>query len=113
VFPRLTEARVIRVIQGMPVYTVDRQFFVGEVPGNAGVWAVGGDNESGVSHGPGLGRLLADLVAGVDRPLCDASAWRLDRFSTDDYPDEEAVGQAFVDAGSNWIADAMGTGSMA
>jgi glycine/D-amino acid oxidase-like deaminating enzyme len=107
VFPALAGAETIRVIQGMPVYTVDRQFFAGPVPGCSGLWAVGGDNESGVSHGPGLGRLMADLVSGTDHPICDATAYRLDRYAPDDYPDAEAVGQEFVILGGNFIAEAM------
>jgi len=107
VFPGLADAKVIRIIQGMPVYTVDRQFVAGEVPGCAGLWAVGGDNESGVSHGPGLGRLMADLVAGSDAALCDPSGYRLDRFAPADYPDAEAVGQEFLRRGDGFIAEAM------
>jgi len=107
VFPALAGAETIRVIQGMPVYTVDRQFFAGAVPGCAGLWAVGGDNESGVSHGPGLGRLMADLVAGVEQPICDDALYRLDRFAPDLYPDAEAVGQEFVRTGGGFIAEAM------
>jgi sarcosine oxidase, subunit beta len=106
-FPALTGADVIRVIQGMPVYTVDRQFFVGEVPGCGGLWAAGGDNESGVSHGPGLGRLVADLITHAESPLCDASAYRLDRFAPTDFPDAESVGQEFVRSGGGFIGDAM------
>lgn len=106
-FPALAGAEVVEVIQGMPVYTVDRQFFLGEVPGSAGVWVVGGDNESGVSHGPGLGRLVAELAAGVDAPLCDASAYRLDRFAPGQYPDAESVGQEFARTHGGFVAEAM------
>ncbi|MGD9958324.1 NAD(P)/FAD-dependent oxidoreductase [Nocardioides sp.] len=107
-FPALSGARTTAVIQGMPVYTVDRQFFAGEVPGCVGLWAVGGDNESGVSHGPGLGRLLADLITGSETPLCDATGYRLDRFAPTDFPDAEAVGQEFVRGAGGFIAEAMG-----
>lgn len=107
VFPALAGAETIRIIQGMPVYTVDRQFFAGAVPGCSGLWAVGGDNESGVSHGPGLGRLMADLVAGSEQPICDASPYRLDRFGPDEFPDAEAVGQEFVRTDGGFIAEAM------
>jgi glycine/D-amino acid oxidase-like deaminating enzyme len=107
VFPALADAETIRVIQGMPVYTVDGQFFAGPVPGCAGLWAVGGDNESGVSHGPGLGRLIADLVSGSETRVCDPAGYRLDRFAPTDYPDPEAVGQEFVRANGGFIAEAM------
>lgn len=108
VFPSLAGAEVIRQIQGMPVYTVDGQFFVGEVPTLDGLWAAGGDNESGVSHGPGIGRLMADLVSGRE-VLCDPRPFRLDRFAPDAYPDAEAVGQRFVETVPGFIADAMRT----
>jgi sarcosine oxidase subunit beta len=107
VFPALAHATTISVIQGMPVYTVDRQFFAGSVPGCSGLWAVGGDNESGVSHGPGLGRLMSDLISGAPHPLCDASGYRLDRLSPSQFPTAEAVGQDFVRQGPSFIADAM------
>ena len=107
VFPALADAETTRVIQGMPVYTVDRQFFAGGVPGCDGLWAVGGDNESGVSHGPGLGRLMADLVSGSATPVCDPTGYRLDRFAPTDFPDAEAVGQEFVRTGGGFIGEAM------
>ena len=107
VFPALAGATTITVIQGMPVYTVDRQFFAGAVPDCEGLWAVGGDNESGVSHGPGLGRLMADLISGAARPLCDATAYRLDRFGPQQFPTAEDVGQVFVREGGSFIAEAL------
>jgi glycine/D-amino acid oxidase-like deaminating enzyme len=111
VFPSLAGAEIVLAIQGMPVYTVDRQFFVGSVPGCAGLWAAGGDNESGVSHAPGIGRLVADLVTGSDSPICDPHSYRLDRFDPSRYPDAEAVGQQFAKTGEGFIADAMHAGA--
>lgn len=105
VFPKLSGARTIREIQGMPVYSVDGGMFIGEVPTTSGLFAAGGDNESGVSHGPGVGRLLADLVLGRD-PLCDPTSFRLDRFDPREYPDAESVGQHYVRGGVGFIADA-------
>ncbi|KAA1373081.1 NAD(P)/FAD-dependent oxidoreductase [Aeromicrobium fastidiosum] len=105
VFPKLAGAQTIREIQGMPVYSVDGGMFVGEVPNTAGLFAAGGDNESGVSHGPGVGRLLADLVLGRD-PICDPTRFRLDRFDPQEYPDPESVGQHYVRGGVGFIADA-------
>lgn len=105
VFPKLAGARTIREIQGMPVYSVDGAMFVGEVPNASGLFAAGGDNESGVSHGPGVGRLLADLVLGSDA-LCDPTPFRLDRFAPQEFPDPESVGQHYVRGGVGFIADA-------
>lgn len=106
VFPALRGAPPVRVLQGMPVYTVDRQFFLGEVPECRGLWVMGGDNEAGVSHGPGLGRLVADLVTGRP-PLCDPSAYRLDRIDPRAHPDPEAVGRRIAESGEGFITDAM------
>lgn len=107
VFPALAHATTIKVIQGMPVYTADRQFFAGSVPGCRGLWAVGGDNESGVSHGPALGRLMSDLITGSANPLCDASGYRLDRFTPEQFPTAEAVGEEFVRQGPSFISEAL------
>lgn len=90
VFPQLREAKTIREIQGSPVYTADLQFCAGEVPGCAGLWVLGGDNESGVSHGPGLARLVVDLLLGK-APICDPSPYRLDRFDPTDFPDLDSL----------------------
>lgn len=79
--------------QGMPVYTVDRRFCAGAVPAVPGLWAVTGDNEAGVTHAPGLGRMMADLI--TDRPCTwvDSSVFALDRFATT-YANEDAVAAA-------------------
>lgn len=79
--------------QGMPVYTVDRRFCAGAVPTVPGLWAITGDNEAGVTHAPGLGRMLADLITATPCDWVDASAFALDRFSTS-YANEEAVAAA-------------------
>jgi glycine/D-amino acid oxidase-like deaminating enzyme len=79
--------------QGMPVYTVDRRFCAGAVPNTPGLWAVTGDNEAGVTHAPGLGRLMADLITTQRCSWVDSTAFALDRFTTS-YPNEDAVAAA-------------------
>ena len=79
--------------QGMPVYTVDRRFCAGAVPAVPGLWAVTGDNEAGVTHAPGLGRLMADLITAQPCTWVDSSAFALDRFATS-YASEDAVAAA-------------------
>lgn len=65
---------------GLPAYTPDGLHLLGPVDGVQGFYVMGGDNEAGISHGPGLGKLLAELV--VDGHTSqDVSAYRLDRFS--------------------------------
>lgn len=96
VFPRLADQEPRLVVQGMPTYTADGNFFVGQVPTAPGVWTVTGDNESGVSHGPGMGRLLAQLVRG-EEPYADPSPMRLDRYSATEFPDDASVIAHFAD----------------
>lgn len=79
VFPVLRDASVAAELQGMPVYTPDHGFVIGQVPFCRNVWVAGGDNEAGVSHAPGIGRLVADMITGA-APLCDPTPYRLDRF---------------------------------
>ncbi len=79
--------------QGMPVYTVDRRFCAGAVPAVPGLWVVTGDNEAGVTHAPGLGRMMADLITDQPCTWVDSSAFALDRFATT-YANEDAVAAA-------------------
>ena len=44
---------------------------------------IGGDNEAGISHGPGLGKMIAELVTTGTTSL-DVSPYRLDRFTAQD-----------------------------
>jgi sarcosine oxidase, subunit beta len=60
--PLLTQYRNPRVAQGAPTYTPDLRGIVTGVPEAEGLWVIGGDNEAGITHGPGYARLLADLV---------------------------------------------------
>ena len=90
VFPALANLETAEIIQGIPVYSVDGGLFAGAVPGIDGLWALTGDNESGVTHGPGMGKLVAQLVMGVE-PYADPTPFRLDRLNMADYPDEAAM----------------------
>jgi sarcosine oxidase subunit beta len=90
VFPALANLETAEVIQGIPVYSVDGGLFAGAVPGIDGLWALTGDNESGVTHGPGMGKLVAQLVMGVE-PYADPTPFRLDRVSIADYPTEASM----------------------
>lgn len=66
--------------QGVVSMTADRRFVVGPLPEVAGVVVAAGDNESGVTHGPGLGRIAAELAATGSTTLGDASRYAVDRF---------------------------------
>jgi sarcosine oxidase subunit beta len=81
-------------VQGVVSYTADRRFIAGPVPELAGLYVVAGDNESGVTHGPGLGRMLAELIVTGESPFVDASRYAPDRFPTRPFADEAAVAAA-------------------
>lgn len=77
--PALARASSVTIAVGAPTYTADRRALLGPVPGVDGLDVIAGCNEAGISHGPGYGRLTADVVAGV----VDESAlepFRIDRF---------------------------------
>lgn len=93
IFPPLRGSKVVSWAQGVPCYTPDSGLIVGRVPGTTNVIAVGGDNETGVSHGPGLGRLSAELMLG-SKPFVDTTRFRLERFARDAYPTESEVESA-------------------
>lgn len=78
IFPKLGAAETAKVWQGIPVYTPDRRFYAGAVEPIAGLFMLTGDNEAGVTHGPGLGRLVADLVRGLE-PRFDPEPYRPSR----------------------------------
>ena len=65
---------------GAPCYTPDQRSLVGPVPGVEGLYAIAGDNEQGITHGPGFGKALADHVVHGSSELTSLDAWRIDRF---------------------------------
>jgi sarcosine oxidase subunit beta len=77
--PLLARYRKFTYHQGAPCHTPDLLPLVGPVPGIDGLYVLGGDNEAGVTHGPGLGQALASEIAGPDRPA-SLERYRLDRF---------------------------------
>jgi hypothetical protein len=60
----------------------------------AGLYVIAGDNEVGVTHGPGLGRLMAEVIQAGGSDWVDVSRYRLDRFEPGAFPDEKAVAAA-------------------
>jgi sarcosine oxidase subunit beta len=72
--PVLHRYRSMRVAHGAPCFTPDRRGIVGGAGGIEGLYVMGGCNEGGISHGPGWGKLIAELaVAGVPtNPAADA-----------------------------------------
>lgn len=91
--PSLSLPASIRVKHGVPCYTPDNMALMGAVPGFPGLYVLTGDNEVGVTHGPGYGKALADLVTVGSSDLVNLDDWRLDRFG-DRYRDENEAFQA-------------------
>ncbi len=81
-------------LQGVPCMTPDRRFYGGPVPDVAGLFVLTGDNEAGVTHGPGLGRMLSEIVVEGTSQWVDSNDYPLDRFQMGQFPDEQAVMRA-------------------
>jgi glycine/D-amino acid oxidase-like deaminating enzyme len=77
VVPLLGQYRSATIAHGAPVMTPDFRPIAGRVPGFDGLWAITGDCECGVTHGPGLGRTVAELVLG-GAPTLDVDPAALD-----------------------------------
>jgi sarcosine oxidase subunit beta len=77
--PCLARYREFTYTQGAPCHTPDLLPLVGPVGGIEGLYVLAGDNEAGVTHAPGLGRALAEHIAG-DEPFIDLQRYRTDRF---------------------------------
>lgn len=95
-FPGLSGLAAAEIIQGVAVYTADGGLYVGPVGGIDGLWALAGDNESGITHGPGMGKLVAQLIMD-ETPFADPAPFRLDRVDPRDYPDEASMVAAMAD----------------
>lgn len=97
VFPALSGLTTVESIQGVPVYTVDGGLYIGPVPGIDGLWALAGDSESGITHAPGMGRLVAEMITGR-KPFVDPTPFRLDRVDAAAYPDEASLVASMAEA---------------
>jgi glycine/D-amino acid oxidase-like deaminating enzyme len=96
VFTSLAGAEPEQILQGVPAYTADGRLYAGAVPGSGGVFAIGGDNESGVMHGPGMARLVSDLIFN-DEPLIDPSDVSLGRIDPSLYPSPADAARAMAE----------------
>ena len=83
--PALAGLEVVDRASGLPAWTPDGRHILGEAPGLEGYFVAAGDNESCVTHGPGLARLLAELIV-TGATEADISPYRVGRFGdlTDD-----------------------------
>ncbi|RUT89617.1 MULTISPECIES: FAD-binding oxidoreductase [unclassified Mesorhizobium] len=107
VFPPLRGSTIASWAQGVPCYTPDNGLVVGKVPGSDNVVVVGGDNESGVTHGPGLGRLSCELVLG-HTPFVSAERFRVDRYASDAFKSEAEIEAAMPAWGARHEASRFG-----
>ena len=96
--PELARARPTSVAHGVPCFTADLKPVIGELASVAGVYVLAGDNYAGVTHAPGAGRLLAEVVTGASDPTVDPAPYRPERF------DGEYRSGADVVAGMRWTA---------
>lgn len=80
VSPALAARTHLRVKHGAPCYTADMRALVGEVPGVAGAYVLSGDNEAGITYGPGYARALTRRIVGGPSESAHLHAWRPDRF---------------------------------
>lgn len=78
--PALGRYRSYRTGRGAPTYTPDTRALVGTVGGLDGIYVIAGCNEAGITHGPGYGRLIAELIVGIGTPIVDPGHLAPDRF---------------------------------
>jgi sarcosine oxidase subunit beta len=89
--PRLSTARIRQATHGAPCYTADLKPLIGELPSTPGLYVLAGDNYAGVTHAPGAGRLLAELVMGARELSVDPYPYRPERFDNDYRNEAEVV----------------------
>ncbi|HWI21350.1 MAG TPA: FAD-dependent oxidoreductase [Baekduia sp.] len=82
----------VKAAHGAPCHTPDLKFLAGPV-GIDGLYAVSGDNEGGVTHGPGLARMLTEYIVGAGQHVIDPTAYDPNRFG-DRYTTARAVADA-------------------
>lgn len=94
VMPALARRASIKVKHGAPCYTPDWRALVGPVPGIDGLYVLAGDNETGLTFGPGYAKALADHLIHGASDLTDMNDWKLDRFG-DRFTTQAEVIEAF------------------
>ena len=77
--PALRSARIGRTWAGLRPMTPDSLPIVDAAPGLEGLWLATGHSRTGMTYGPGTGRVIADLIADRE-PSLPIDRFRLDRF---------------------------------
>ena len=79
VMPMLKDIQIAEIRSGMPTFTQDDLFIMGPVSALRSLYVMAGCQESGVTHGPGFGRMIAELITG-QTPFVDPSPYNPARF---------------------------------
>jgi sarcosine oxidase, subunit beta len=79
IMPVLGKIEIDNIRSGLPTSTKNRFFIAGPVPGIEGLLVMSGCQEAGVTHGPGLGRILSEYA--IDgKTHWDVEHYRLEKF---------------------------------
>ena len=90
VFPSLATSRSQTVAFGAPTFTPDQHPCLGPVRSFDGLYVATGCNEAGVTHAPGYGRLLTELLTRGTTELCSIDRFDPGRFGAA-FPDGTSV----------------------
>ncbi len=99
--PSLGAYRSMTLAHGAPCFTPDQRALVGAVPGIDGLYAIAGDNEAGVTHAPGFGKVLADHIVSGESELTSMDSWRIDRFDGLNCDEDVAAAMAEMAGGAS------------
>ena len=106
--PALSRARTAQALHGAPCHTADLKPLIGELPAVPGLFVLAGDNYAGVTHAPGAGRLLAELVTGARETSVDPNPYRPGRFDYELRSGAEVVSGMRVTAARTALAARAG-----
>jgi sarcosine oxidase, subunit beta len=107
--PALSSSKTVRAVHGATCHTADLKPLIGELPSVPGLFVVAGDNYAGVTHAPGAGRLLAELVTGAQETSVDPFPYRPGRFDYEYRKGAEVVSGMRVTAARTALAARAGT----
>ncbi|MBF6330519.1 FAD-binding oxidoreductase [Nocardia transvalensis] len=93
--PVLARQSSISIKHGAPCYTPDWRALVGPIARVDGLYVLAGDNEAGLTHGPGYAKVLTDILLHGTSNLTPADDWNPDRFG-DQYTTEASVIEAYL-----------------
>ena len=83
-YPAMEQSQSIGGYASLYAITPDWHPIVDELPAGSGLYLCSGFSGHGFKLGPAVGRMLADLVLGVDEPLFDAGLFRNGRFAANE-----------------------------